>query len=152
MMVESRVLAARIFADDLKATLTDEWSATYGRMPRIDLTVERRIRGLGKNVNENIIIYPQSESTEFFGLGGDSAIQTVRAEITLNTNKSADRFEQINAGIFSIIFSNVAPRGKTVEYLRWLNNGFTNLSHRGRNYFSGVYDIVGEAYNPKKDF
>ena len=152
-MVLSRALANKIFAEDLQSTLRDGWVAgTYGQVPRIDLTVDRRIRGLGKNVNENILIYPLSESVEYFGLGGDAALNTVRAEITANTNRNADRFEVITSAIYKIIFDNVSPIGKNLDYVRWLHNGFTNLSHKGRNYFSGTFDIIGEVLNPEKDF
>lgn len=151
-MVLSRVLASRRFAADLVSKFDTDWDAdTYGAKPTIELLTQKRIIGLGKSLNENILVYPQMESSEFFGLGGQTTLNTVRAEISANTNTNEERFELITSSIHKILVDNVNPAGVDLNYLWWKLNGFTNLSYKGRNYFSGKFDVIADVFDPHAD-
>ena len=132
--------------DDLVDSLDTGWDTdTYGPKPRFNKELDRRVRGIGKQREENLIIRPQREYIEY-SLGALDLLHTASASIIVDTSVSHLRLETILSSITDIIVNNKNREG----YLVWRILGVTDVSHdAGRNYYSGIIDVRAEAFNPQ---
>ena len=135
------------FLNDLVSAINDGWVVDdYGEKPRIDKTLDRRVRGLGKQKEENILVRPVTGDRITYSLGARNLWHNATASMDVDTSVSQHRLEIIMSAIVDILHGNVSRSG----YVVWRVMGTTELSQvSGRNYYSGIVDVSCEAIDPQ---
>ena len=133
-------LSIQIVEDTVDA-LRNTWSDSQVKRPHINAIYDRRVRGLGTNQNENILIYNTSSHVKPFDLQGKTYQVDLPVTVEINTNISATRFKKLCQVVFNTLVNNIEYAG----YIRWINRGMINNSYRHRNYFQGIMDFEAMA-------
>ena len=146
----------RDFITDLVTILdtAPEWtngggSDLFGDKPRISKTTDRKVIGLAKRKQENIIVYANAEQIKPFGLGvgvrptHGNWYNTDSATIEVQTNVSEERYDQLVSAIKSRLTE--ATTVRRAGYVQIILRGFKNLSGELRGSYSGIFDITGES-------
>ena len=126
-------------------------SDLFGIKPRISRKTERKVVGLAKRKQENILVYADSEQIKPFSLGiGVQPIgthgnfySTSSATIEIQTNVSEERFDQLISAVKSTL---TEPQNiRRAGYVQIILRGWKNLSGEYREGWSGIFDITGES-------
>ncbi len=146
----------RDFISDLVTILdtAPEWTGgggtdLFGDKPRISKTTDRKVRGLAKRKQENIIVYANSEQIKPFSLGvgvvagHGNWYSTSSATIEVMTNISEERYDQLVSAIKSRLTE--ATTVRRAGYVQIILRGFKNMSGEMRGSYSGIFDITGES-------
>ena len=152
--------ALRQFMTDLISILdtATEWTGggggnSFGKKPAIDRKTDRKVTGIGRSQNENILIYSDNEAIKPFSIGVASGrkdwYHTVTATIEVNNNTGEERFDQLVAAVLSTL--RVASNIKRANYVQIIVGNYRNLSEPSRNKYRGIIDVRGELVNPSYD-
>ena len=135
------------FMTDLIAVLNDDarWGSGFSNKPSIDRVYDRKVLSFGKQSEEAISVFSDTETIRPFSLGlGRSAKawrHDVTATIRIVTNVSRKRYQDLISIVVDIIKQNVVSDG----YVQLQPTGVHNTSDETRNEWSGVVDVDAMA-------
>ena len=141
------------FQDDL-VTIIDgaaKWDGDYGVKPRISRTTDRKVIGLGKRKQRNILIYVDEEIIEPKGIGYAFTQKNwehkLLATIDIQTNTSEAIFNGMVSGVSDILRlpANICK----APYMWILLRGYKNLSDQSRESWRGIIDVEAKLLDPQ---
>jgi|TARA_R110000824_G_scaffold356890_2_gene544187 hypothetical protein len=128
--------------DIIKNLIRDEWSSI--RPPMISAIWEKRSVGFVDDRKDQLIIYPKTETINYFGLGGSAFWHEQIMELEVRTYKDIKRHNEVVKKIAQIIKDNIA--GTNYTDLRVLSSYSKNYLFR--NMYSYVFTLSLRKADP----
>ena len=128
--------------EELKSLIKTKWSSI--RPPMVSAIWDKRTVGFMDDRKDQLIIYPKSETVNYFGLGGSNHFHEQILELEIRTYRDIKRHNEVVKKVSQIIKDNIT--GANYADLRII--GAYSRNYEYRNMYSYILTLSMREGDP----